>query len=101
MRPSTHFREHCRQIFDYLAHTDNEDDVAANPKLTESEKKDILQRALLTAASNGEIDRIQRILGGKARAFVNLDAPDEEGTSPIIYASCFVRVTFCLALHLC
>jgi len=73
--------------------TDDEDDVATNEKLSEEEKKDILQKALNMAASNGDVERIQRILNGKARPLVDLDAPDDEGTSPLIYASCFVSKT--------
>ena len=37
-----------------------------------------------------DVERIERILRGKAKAYVDIDAPDEEGTAPLIYASCFV-----------
>jgi hypothetical protein len=70
--------------------SEHEDAVVSDEKLTDSEKKDILQKALNMAASDGDIERIQRILNGKARDFVDIDAPDEEGTAPLIYASCFV-----------
>ncbi|TVY19738.1 Dilute domain-containing protein C25B8.08 [Lachnellula arida] len=69
--------------------SEDEDAVAGDDKLSESEKRDILQKALNMAASNGDVERIQRILGGKAKDFVDVNAPDEEGTSPLIYASCF------------
>lgn len=68
----------------------DEDAVAADEKLSDGEKKETLQRLLNMAASNGDVDRIERILSGTAKAFVDLDAPDEEGTAPLIYASCFV-----------
>jgi hypothetical protein len=74
---------------DGSAHED-EEAVASNEKLSEEEKKDMLQRALNMAASNGDVERIQRILGGQAKKYVDIDAPDEEGTAPLIYASCFV-----------
>lgn len=70
--------------------SEDEDAVAGDDKLSESEKRDALQKALNMAASNGDVERIQRILGGKAKDFVDVNAPDEEGTSPLIYASCFV-----------
>ena len=70
--------------------TEDEDAVASNDKLSDDEKKEVLQKALNMAASNGDVERIQRILSGKAKAFVDLNAPDEEGTAPLIYASCFV-----------
>lgn len=68
----------------------DEDAIASDDKLPESEKKETLQKHLNMAASNGDVDRIERILSGKAKEFVDIDAPDEEGTAPLIYASCFV-----------
>lgn len=73
--------------------SEDEDEVATDEKLSDAAKRDQLQRALNMAASNGDVERIQRILNGKARAFVDLEAPDEEGTAPLIYASCFVCST--------
>ena len=72
---------------------EDEDAVATNEKLSDSDKKDTLQKALNMAASNGDVERIQKILGGKAKEFVDINAPDEEGTAPLIYASCFVSCT--------
>jgi hypothetical protein len=71
---------------------EDEDAVATNENLSEAERKDLLQKALNMAASNGDVERIERILRGKAKPFVDLDAPDEEGTAPLIYASCFVSI---------
>jgi hypothetical protein len=71
---------------------EDEETIATSEELSEMEKKDLLQKALNMAASNGDVDRIHRILGGKAKPFVDLDAPDEEGTAPLIYASCFVSM---------
>lgn len=65
--------------------------IVNNKTLSEREKKDMLQKALNMAASNGEADRVRKILTGKARDIVDVNAVDEEGTSSLIYASCFVR----------
>lgn len=73
---------------------EDEETIATSEDLSELEKKDLLQKALNMAASNGDVDRIHRILGGKANSFVDLDAPDEEGTAPLIYASCFVSIIY-------
>lgn len=72
----------------------DEDSIAADEKLTESEKKDILQRGLNMAASNGDVERVRKLVHGKAREFVDVNMPDEEGTVPLIYASCFVCSPF-------
>lgn len=77
----------------------DEDAVASNEKMGEGEKKETLQKLLNMAASNGDVERIERILGGKAKAFVDIDAPDEEGTAPLIYASCFVSREYVLRAH--
>jgi hypothetical protein len=70
--------------------TEDEDEIAKSERLPAVQKRDLLQKALNMAASNGDVERIRRIVNGKAKEFVDLDAPDEEGTAPLIYASCFV-----------
>ena len=72
--------------------TGNEDSIAADEKLSDVEKKVLLQKSLQNAASNGDLERVRRILHGKARKHIDVDAPDEEGTAPLIYASCFVSL---------
>ncbi|KAL2112337.1 hypothetical protein VUR80DRAFT_7911 [Thermomyces stellatus] len=67
----------------------DEDTIAADEKLSEDEKRDMLQKSLNMAASNGDTERINKILSGKAREFVDINAPDEDGTPALIYASCF------------
>ncbi|KAF3766108.1 hypothetical protein M406DRAFT_290475 [Cryphonectria parasitica EP155] len=68
-----------------------EDDeaIAANEKLSDDEKKEMLQKVLNIAASNGNVDQVNNILSGKAKKYVDVNAPDEDGTPPLIYASCF------------
>ncbi|KAL8775640.1 MAG: hypothetical protein Q9209_000136 [Squamulea sp. 1 TL-2023] len=67
----------------------NEDQIIADKKLTDNEKKAFLQKSLQMAASNGDIERVNRVLHGPAKPFIDVNAADEEGRAPIIYASCF------------
>ncbi|KAL8859578.1 MAG: hypothetical protein Q9178_003977 [Gyalolechia marmorata] len=67
----------------------NEDQIIADKKLSEKEKTAILQKSLHMAASNGDIERVNRVLQGEAKPFIDVNAADEEGRAPIIYASCF------------
>ncbi|KAI1982530.1 hypothetical protein LOZ51_000720 [Ophidiomyces ophidiicola] len=67
----------------------NEDEIVADEKLPDEQKRDILQRMLNMAASNGDVDKVKKILSGEASKYVNVNLPDEEGTVPLIYASCF------------
>lgn len=69
---------------------EDESEIANDDNLTDSEKTDKLQKALNMAASNGDVERIRRLLGGKARIYIDINAEDEDGTPPLIYASCFV-----------
>lgn len=82
------------------AHRDDEaaagddDAIAADTKLPEYEKKATLQKSLHMAASNGDVERVNRVLQGRAKAFIDVNGADEEGRAPIIYASCFVSWLF-------
>ncbi|KAJ5327589.1 hypothetical protein MYU51_009331 [Penicillium brevicompactum] len=67
----------------------DEETIAADEKLTDDEKRDILQKSLNMAASNGDVDRVRKLVQGQARTYVDVNKPDEEGTVPLIYASCF------------
>jgi hypothetical protein len=67
------------------------DAIADDEKLSENEKKKVLQRSLAMAASNGDVSQVKKILDGKAKSFVDVNGPDEDGTPPLVYASCFVR----------
>ena len=68
----------------------DEEAIAADKKLSDTQKKAMLQKSLHNAASNGDVDQVGRVLQGPARKYVDINGPDEEGTAPIIYASCFV-----------
>ncbi|PGH03744.1 hypothetical protein GX51_03888 [Blastomyces parvus] len=67
----------------------DEDDIATDDKMSDEEKRDILQKSLNMAASNGDVERVRKLVRGKAREYVDVNTPDEEGTVPLIYASCF------------
>lgn len=68
---------------------DDEDAIISDKALSDAEKRGALQKSLHNAASNGEVRKIETLLNGPASRFVDINAPDEEGTAPIIYASCF------------
>lgn len=71
----------------------DEDAVATDEKTSVEEKKDVLQRAFIMAASNGNVESVDKILNGKAKEFVDVNAPDDEGTPALIYACCFVSTS--------
>ncbi|KAJ4334055.1 hypothetical protein N0V95_009264 [Ascochyta clinopodiicola] len=63
--------------------------VVADDKLSHQEKREALQGLFTLATSNGELERVKRLLEGKAREYINMDGVDAEGTPPLVYASCF------------
>lgn len=69
----------------------DEDAIAANDEMPDGEKREMLQKVLNMAASNGNVDQVNKILSGKAKEYVDINAQDDDGTPPLIYASCFVR----------
>lgn len=72
---------------------DDEGAIISDEKLSQEEKKEKLQKALNMAASNGDVERVTRLLTGEAKPLIDVNAADEDGTPPLIYASCFVRET--------
>ena len=69
---------------------EDEEAITADQKMSDIEKKNILQKSLHNAASNGDVLQVERLLNGSARQYLDINGPDEEGTAPMIYASCFV-----------
>lgn len=67
----------------------DEDKILEDKKLSDTEKAEAMQAMLNLAASNGDAQKVKRIVEGDGRKFVDLNAPDSEGTPPLIYASCF------------
>lgn len=68
----------------------DENVIATNDELSDDEKRKMLQKSLHMAASNGNVDQVNSILTGKAKEYVDINALDDDGTTPLIYASCFV-----------
>lgn len=79
------------------AGVEDEEAVANDEDMPESKKRELLQKAITMAASNGDAEKVKKILDGKARDFVDLNASDEDGTPPLIYASCFVSITMIIS----
>lgn len=77
----------------------DEESISTNTEIADLEKRAILQKSLHMAASNGETERVERLLHGAANAYIDINAPDEEGTAPIIYASCFVSSKWICFFH--
>ena len=69
---------------------DDEEVIALNESIPETEKRIILQKSLHMAASNGDVERVKRLVNSQAKDYIDINGADEEGSAPLIYASCFV-----------
>lgn len=67
----------------------DENKIACDEQMSDSDKKETLQRVLFMAASNGDLERLQQLLTGATKTYVDVNLPDEDGTTPLIFASCF------------
>ena len=65
--------------------------IAKKVNLSVNEKRMMLQKSLHMAASNGDVDQVNRLISSEAKRYIDVNGADEEGTAPLIYASCFVR----------
>ena len=75
-----------------------EEDVMHDDQLSRDQKQQALQDFLFMAASNGDAQRVSRLVRGAASDLVDFDAVDTEGTPPLVYASCFGHKDVVLAL---
>lgn len=70
----------------------DEQAIANDDKMSDEQKRATLQKLLNMAASNGDVEKVQKLLDGSAKPYIDVNAPDEDGTPPLIYASCFVSL---------
>lgn len=76
----------------------SEDAILQDDTLSSDKKSKALQDLLFMAASNGDTQRVHRLVRGKASNVVDINAIDTEGTPPLVYASCFGHRDVVLAL---
>lgn len=63
--------------------------IATDKNISNDEKRKRFEGVLHTAASNGDVAKLKALLHGPAKELIDVDVLDDEGTAPLIYASCF------------
>ncbi|ORX89399.1 hypothetical protein K493DRAFT_289435 [Basidiobolus meristosporus CBS 931.73] len=84
-------------LLQYAEQFEDEEEILNGSSLSEEQKKLKLTRILRRASSNGDGKRVNRILS-IARPYIDLDGQDDDGTNPLIYASCFGYLDVVFAL---
>ena len=72
--------------------TPDDEDVEAiveDETLSEKDKTNKIYKLFFAASSDGDLDTVRDILGGKAEDFIDIDGTDDSGSTALIYASCF------------
>jgi hypothetical protein len=68
----------------------DEHGILADMEMAEEMKRARMSRLLSRAASNGDDKRVCQLLENEdARTWIDPDAQDEDGTTPLIYSACF------------
>ncbi|KAF9295958.1 hypothetical protein BGZ74_010536 [Mortierella antarctica] len=65
--------------------------------ISDDEKRQKLSKMFSRAASNGDMNRVADMLD-HCREWIDIEAQDEDGTSPLIYAACFGHVEIAFML---
>ena len=73
--------------------------VVADDKLSHEEKREALQGLFTLATSNGELERVKRLLEGKAREYIDIDGVDAAHKLAILAALAFGRPVDFSAVH--
>lgn len=68
---------------------DEVDSILRDPVASDVTRKERLQTLFSRAASSGDVTMVDHILNGPARGYIDLNMPDDTGTTPLIYATCF------------
>jgi hypothetical protein len=79
-----------QEQLDFLLDREHLDDpraLMARP-IPDEEKKSKMSKLLARAASNGDLDRVADVLENFSE-WVDINLHDEDGSTPLIYASCF------------
>ncbi|KAF9356398.1 hypothetical protein BGX34_009946 [Mortierella sp. NVP85] len=79
-----------QEQLDFLLDREHLDDpraLMARP-IPDEEKKSKMSKLLTRAASNGDLDRVADVLDNFSE-WVDINLHDEDGSTPLIYASCF------------
>lgn len=81
---------------------DNDDtsfDLEAMEHLDDESKRRKMNKLFSRAVSSGQIERVTQLLSDPAyRTYIDINAKDEDGTTPLIYAACFGKVEIAEAL---
>lgn len=80
--------------------TDLEDDdtLIHNNDLDDATKRRKMTKLFCRAATTGDVDKVTQWLEEPYRGYIDIDARDEDGTTPLIYAACFGKTAIAQAL---
>ncbi|KAI9004882.1 hypothetical protein CLU79DRAFT_724041 [Phycomyces nitens] len=89
--PSTVSEKSDTRDYDFPELTDEENEEGILSDSADEEAKKLKMTRIFTkAASSGNAEKVRKLLeDNKTKALIDIDAKDEDGTTPLIYAVCF------------
>ncbi|KAJ1986406.1 hypothetical protein H4R33_003377 [Dimargaris cristalligena] len=82
--PTSHFLSLLTSGF-----IDDERTIIADKTLTRAEKQEKVTQLFSRACANGQVPRVKQLWDSVGPEFIDLNAKDEDGTTPLINAACF------------
>lgn len=76
---------------------DDEKAVVSRTDLDDETKRRKMTKIFCRAASSGDLEKVTQLLS-QHRSLIDIDAKDEDGTTPLIYAACFGKADIAQAL---
>ncbi|KAI7886972.1 hypothetical protein K492DRAFT_139946 [Lichtheimia hyalospora FSU 10163] len=77
---------------------DDDESVIDRDDVDDKTKRAKMTKLFCRAASTGDVTKVTQLLRGRYRPYIDIDARDEDGTTPLIYAACFGKVEIAQAL---
>lgn len=70
-----------------------EEEIIEDQYMDDSTKKSKMTKLFWRTCSTGDIDKVKHFLQNDSmKFFIDIDAKDEDGTTPLIYAACFGKI---------
>ncbi|KAI7877820.1 hypothetical protein K492DRAFT_212796 [Lichtheimia hyalospora FSU 10163] len=78
---------------------DNLDEVMDRNDWDDDKKRAKMNKMFSRAVSSGDVDRVTQLLSNdRTKEYIDVNAKDEDGATPLIYAACFGKVEIAQAL---
>ncbi|CEG65856.1 hypothetical protein RMATCC62417_02551 [Rhizopus microsporus] len=94
---SQRIAESYKQLSELLVDDCYDESIIERTDIDDATKKQKCTKLFLKSASSGDLEKMQKYLE-TMKPFIDINAKDEDGTTPLIYAACFGKYEIAQAL---